>query len=86
MKDIMIELFGEYNFIKTWEENNKIFFVNADKSIVSYSIDCTNISDDEEVIREELSELEKGYIGGGNEKGGIKYSIISSFENKQEVS
>lgn len=36
MKDIMIELFGEYNFIKTWEENNKIFFVNADKSIVSY--------------------------------------------------
>ena len=61
MKDIMIELFGEYNFIKTWEENNKIFFVNADKSIVSYfilnSIDCTNISDDEEVIREELSDI-----------------------------
>ena len=90
MKDIMIKLFGEYNFIKTWEENNKMFFVNADKNIVSYFIlnfiDCTNISDDEEIIRKELSKLEEEYVDNGNEKKGIKYSIISSFENKQEVS
>lgn len=31
MKDIMIELFGEYNFIKTWEENNKIFLLMQTK-------------------------------------------------------
>ena len=90
MKDIMIKLFGEYNFIKTWEENNKMFFVNADKNIVSYFIlnfiDCTHISDDEEVIKKELSKLEEEYVDIGNEKKGIKYSIISSFENKQEVS
>lgn len=90
MKDIMIKLFGEYNFIKTWEENNKMFFVNADKNIVSYFIlnfiDCTHISDDEELIKKELSKLEKEYVDIGNEKKGIKYSIISSFENKQEVS
>lgn len=90
MKDIMIKLFGEYNFIKTWEENNKMFFANADKNIVSYFIlnfiDCTHISDDEEVIKKELSKLEEEYVDSGNEKMGIKYSIISSFENKQEVS
>ena len=90
MKDIMIKLFEEYNFIKTWEENNKMFFVNADKNIVSYFIldfiDCTHISDDEELIKKELSKLEEEYIDSGNEKKGIKYSIISSFENKQEVS
>ena len=90
MKDIMIKLFGEYNFIKTWEENNKMFFVNADKNIVSYFIlnfiDCTHISDDEELIKKELSNLEEEYVDIGNEKKGIKYSIISSFENKQEVS
>lgn len=90
MKDIMIKLFGEYNFIKMWEENNKMFFVNADKNIVSYFIlnfiDCTHISDDEELIKKELSKLEEEYVDIGNEKKGIKYSIISSFENKQEVS
>ena len=90
MKDIMIKLFEEYNFIKTWEENNKMFFVNADKNIVSYFIldfiDCTHISDDEELIKKELSKLEEEYVDSGNEKKGIKYSIISSFENKQEVS
>lgn len=90
MKDIMIKLFEEYNFIKTWKENNKIFFVNADKNIVSYFIlnfiDCTDISDDEELIRKELSKLEEDYVDSGNEKKGIKYSIINSFENKQEVS
>ena len=89
MKDIMIKLFEEYNFIKTWEENNKMFFVNADKNIVSYFIlnfiDCTHISD-EELIKKELSKLEEEYVDSGNEKKGIKYSVISSFENKQEVS
>lgn len=86
----MIKLFEEYNFIKTWEENNKMFFVNADKNIVSYFIlnfiDCTHISDDEELIKKELSKLEEEYVESGNEKKGIKYSIISSFENTQEVS
>lgn len=90
MKEIMIKLFEEYNFIKTWKENNKIFFVNADKNIVSYFIlnfiDCIDISDDEELIRKELSKLEEDYVDSGNEKKGIKYSIINSFENKQEVS
>ena len=87
MKDIMIDLFREYNFIKTWEGSDKIFFVNADKKIVSYFIlnfiDCTNISDDEGLIRKELSKLEEEYVDSGQ---GIKYSIISSFKNKQEVS
>lgn len=90
MKDIMIKLFEEYNFIKTWEENNKMFFVNADKNIVSYFIlnfiDCTHISDDEELIKKELNKLEEEYVESGNEKKGIKYSIISSFENTQEMS
>ena len=87
MKDIMIDIFREYNFIKTWEGSDKIFFVNTDKKIVSYFIlnfiDCTNISDDEGLIRKELSKLEEEYVDSGQ---GIKYSIISSFKNKQEVS
>lgn len=90
MKDVMIKLFGEYNFIKTWEENNKMFFINTDKKIVSYFIlnfiNCTNISDDEELIRKELSKLEEEYVDGRDENKGIKYSIINSFENKQEMS
>ena len=38
------------------------------------------------MIKKELSKLEEEYVDSGNEKKGIKYSIISSFENKQEVS
>ena len=38
------------------------------------------------MIKKELSKLEEEYVDIGNEKKGIKYSIISSFENKQEVS
>ena len=90
MNEIMNKLFEQYNFIKTWEENNRMFYVNADKSVVSYFIlnfmDCSNISDDEADIRKELSKLEEEYINGENYKKGIKYSIIKSFENEQEVS
>lgn len=85
----MIKLFDKYNFIKIWEENNRIFFVNTDKNVVSYFIlnyiDCSNISDDENLIREELSKLEEEYVDGMNDKKGIKYSIINSFANMQEV-
>ncbi|NLC92867.1 MAG: hypothetical protein GX677_05300, partial [Treponema sp.] len=66
MNEIMNKLFEQYNFIKTWEENNRMFFVNADKSVVSYFIlnfiDCSNISDDEADIKEELSKLEEEYV------------------------
>ena len=90
MKNIIIKLFEQYNYIKLWEENNRMFLSNKDKNIVSYFIlnfvDCTEISDDEKVIKRELSKLEEEYIDYGNEKRGIKYSIIKSFENRQEVS
>lgn len=90
MKEIMIKLFKQYNFVKTWKENNRMFFVNADKSVVSYFIlnfiDCTNILDEEELIRAELGKLEKDYVDAENDKEGIKYSVINSFENNQEVS
>lgn len=89
MNEIMINLFKEYNFIKTWEDNNRMFFTNTNKNIVSYFIlnfiDCSNISGDESYLREELSKLEKEYIDGNKERVGIKYSIIDSFKNKQEV-
>lgn len=89
MNEIMINLFKEYNFIKLWEDNNRIFFTNSNKNVVSYFIlnfiDCSDISDDDNYLREELNKLEKEYIDGSNEKSGIKYSIIGSFEDKQEV-
>lgn len=85
----MINLFKEYNFIKLWEDNNRIFFANTNKNVVSYFIlnfiDCSDISDDDNYLREELSKLEEEYIDSSNEKSGIKYSIIDSFEDKQEV-
>lgn len=89
MNEIMINLFKEYNFIKLWEDNNRIFFTNTNKNVVSYFIlnfiDCSDISDDDNYLREELNKLEEEYIDGSNEKSGIKYSIIDSFEDKQEV-
>lgn len=89
MNEIMINLFKEYNFIKLWEDNNRIFFTNTNKNVVSYFIlnfiDCSDIYDDDNYLREELSKLEEEYIDGSNEKSGIKYSIIDSFEDKQEV-
>ncbi len=89
MNEIMINLFKEYNFIKLWEDNNRIFFTNTNKTVVSYFIlnfiDCSDISDDDNYLREELSKLEEEYIDSSNEKSGIKYSIIDSFEDKQEV-
>ncbi len=90
MKEIMINLFEQYKFVRIWEENNRMFFVNSDKRIVSYFIlnfiDCTNVMDDEELIREELGRLEEEYVDGENDTKGIRYSIINSFENVQEVS
>lgn len=90
MNEIMIKLFEQYNFVKTWEEDNRMFFVNTDKNVVSYFIlnfiDCTNISDEEELIRAELDRLEEEYVDGENDKKGIKYSIINSFENMHEIS
>lgn len=90
MNEIMNKLFEQYNFAKTWEEDNKMFYVNTDKNIVSYFIlnfiDCTNILDKEEIIREELDKLEEEYIGAESDKKGIKYSIINSFKTMQEIS
>lgn len=90
MNEIMNKLFEQYNFVKTWEEDNRIFFVNSDKSVVSYFIlnfiDCTNVLDEEELIRAELGRLEEEYVDGENDNKGIKYSVINSFENKQDVS
>jgi len=90
MNKIMNQLFEQYNFVKTWEEDNRMFFVNSDKNVVSYFIlnfvDCTNISDEEELIRAELDRLEEEYINGESDKKGIKYSIINSFKNMYEIS
>lgn len=90
MNKIMNKLFEQYNFVKTWEEDNRMFFVNTDKNVVSYFIlnfiDCTNISDDEELIRAELDRLEEEYVDGESDGKGIKYSIISYFENMHEIS
>ena len=78
MNTIMNKLFEQYNFVKTWEEDNRMFFVNTDKNVVSYFIlnfiDCTNISDDEELIRAELDRLEEEYVDGESDEKGIKYS------------
>lgn len=90
MNEIMNMLFEQYNFVKIWEEDNRMFFVNTDKRVVSYFllnfIDCTNIPDDENLIKEELGKLEKDYIETKNNKMGIKFSVIDAFENQQEIS
>ena len=90
MNEIMNKLFEQYNFAKTWEEDNRMFYVNTDKNVVSYFIlnfiDCTNISDKEELIRAELDKLEEEYIDAESDKKGIKYSIINSFKTVQEIS
>lgn len=68
----MDKLFEQYKFTKTWEEDNKMFYVNTDKNIVSYFIlnfiDCTNILDNEELIRAELEKLEEEYIETESDK------------------
>ena len=90
MNEIMNKLFEQYNFAKTWEEDNKMFYVNTDKNVVSYFIlnyiDCTNILDKEELIRAELDKLEEEYIDAESDKKGIKYSINNSFKTMQEIS
>ena len=52
----MINLFKEYNFIKLWEDNNRIFFTNTNKNVVSYFIlninDSSENSDEDNNIRE----------------------------------
>lgn len=90
MNEIMDKLFEQYKFTKTWEEDNKMFYVNTDKNIVSYFIlnfiDCTNILDNEELIRAELEKLEAEYIDAESDKKGIKYALINSFKTMQEIS
>lgn len=86
MNQIMNNLFQQYNFVKLWEENKKIFFGNTDKKVVSYFIlnfiDCTNLLDDEKNIKKELNKLEEEYI---DKENGIKNSIIKSLNNKQDI-
>ena len=86
----MNKLFEQYNFVKTWEKDNKMFYVNTDKNIVSYFIlnfiDCTDIFDNEELVRIELDKLEEEYVDIENDKKGIKSSIINSFKTMQEIS
>ena len=90
MNEIMIKIFEQYNFVKLWEENGKMFFSNADKNIVSYFIlnfiDCTRVLDEEKIIREELCKLEEDYVDVENERSGIRYSIMESFDNEQDIS
>lgn len=90
MDEIMNKLFEQYNFVKTWEKDNKMFYVNTDKNIVSYFIlnfiDCTDIFDNEELVRIELDKLEEEYVDIENDKKGIKSSIINSFKTIQEIS
>ena len=90
MDEIMNKLFEQYNFVKTWEKDNKMFYVNTDKNIVSYFIlnfiDCTDIFDNEELVRIELDKLEEEYVDIENDKKGIKSSIINSFKTMQEIS
>lgn len=89
MKSIMLKLFEQYNYIKIWENENRMFFINKDKNIVNYFIlnfiDCTEISNEETLIRNELNKLEKEYIDEDNNIPGIKSSIIKSFENNEIV-
>ena len=72
MNEIINKLFEQYNFAKTWEEDNRMFYVNTDKNIVSYFIlnfiDCSNILDKEESIREKLGKLDKEYINAESDK------------------
>ena len=42
MNEIMNKLFEQYNFVKTWEEDNRMFYVNTDKNIISS--DCRQSS------------------------------------------
>ena len=39
MNEIMNKLFEQYNFVKTWEEDNRMFYVNTDKNIISQTVD-----------------------------------------------
>ena len=41
MNEIMNKLFEQYNFVKTWEEDNRMFYVNTDKNIISQTVDKT---------------------------------------------
>lgn len=87
MNEIIQKIFWEYNFTKIWEQDNRVFFSNKNKNIVSYFIlnfvDCTNMEDNEEVLKYELNKLEEDYIG---KQDGLKYSIANSLENKYEIS
>ncbi|WP_122642194.1 ABC-three component system middle component 1 [Luxibacter massiliensis] len=89
MKDIICKLFDCYQFAKKWENDDKYFFESEKDNIVSYFIvnfvDCTSIQEDEERIKEALNKLEKEYVNTEKEKSGIKYSIMNSFENKEEI-
>lgn len=90
MNEIMNKIFEYYNFKKIWEQNNRVFFVKDDNSIVSYFIlnyiDCTNIPDDEAAIRSELEKLEDEYVDDKNKTEGIKYLVSNAFENEQDIS
>ena len=82
-------IFEYYKFDMILEKDNKMVFSSSRKSIVSYFIlnfiDCCNIGNDEGMLKEELWKLEKEYFNE-EEKRGFIYSIIDSFQDKQEVS
>ena len=89
MNEIINSLFESYDFVETWTEGDVHFYKNTNKHIVSYFltyfVDCTGGGISEETVGNLLKELEIQYVTN-EEYGGLKFTIMDSFQDKKEAS
>lgn len=90
MQEVFERLFKEHGFQKQWEADDNIeFYINTDKSIVSYFIvnyiDCTTFENEEKEVKKALNRLEQRYMDFDNQDDSLKKSIAKTFIDSNEV-
>lgn len=84
MNELIQMVFDDYGYVKRWDCENTVFYMNENKDIANYFlvnyIDATAESENEESILEKLKALENDYIDEIPEKN-IRKKILELFEN-----
>lgn len=84
MNELIQMIFDNYGYIKKWDNENTVFYINENKDIANYFlvnyIDATSESESGDSILEKLKALENNYIDEIEEKN-IRKRILGVFEN-----
>lgn len=84
MNELIQMVFDDYGYVKRWDCENTVFYMNENKDIANYFlvnyIDATSEGESGDSILEKLKALENNYVDEIAEKN-IRKKILGLFEN-----